>query len=120
MSFLPGISEMQMETTALPLGEFIDTYKGKWEARLSIVEGKEPTVQLIGSTPGAVYNLSSFLAITPAEKQFRIAGGFVDDPVWTLPPEETQEIARRALERLSALDGHFEVRWVPNDPRIPF
>ena len=123
MSFMPGITEMHMGIeNSLPLGDFTDAAGGKWLASLSVVESREPTVHLVSAKfPAAKFLLSSFLRPSPREDGFRFAaGGFPDDPVIDLLPLDTNYIASRALARLSALDGHYEIRWVPRDPHTPF
>lgn len=37
-----------------------------------------------------------------------------------MPAEQAAKFTAAALEKLTRQDGHFEVRWVPNDPNLPF
>ena len=118
----PGISEMQMQPdNALPLGGFIDIAHGApLKAWLVLDLGKQPVVHLTGGNPGASYNLTEFLAVAPSCMEFRSVGGFVDDPIYTLSSQDVQSIAEHALKCVRPADGHFEIRWVPNDPKLPF
>ena len=111
---------MDKKKHLLPLGQFTDHRKGTWEARLQIEDGKEPVVHLLGPIPGASYNQHNFLRIVPREDEFRIADTYPDVPDRVLNALDVELIARAATDRLSRLDGHYEIRWVPNDPRVPF
>ena len=120
----PGMTEVQMDKKKhlLPLGAFIDHLDGTWEARLQIEDGKEPVVHLIGPIPGVSYNLHNFLSIAPSDDKLRITDTYPDNvlPDRVLDEHDVGLIAKRSLARLSRLDGRFEIRWVPNDPRVPF
>lgn len=61
--------------------------------------------------------------LEPAVKsgELRIAPMFNDEAVLAiLSAEDKQRFAQLALDFLPAMDGRFEVRWVPNDPSVPF
>jgi len=111
-----------MELKKFPLGVYADTFGGKWLAELVTGSGIQPAVHLRREGLGRLdtYNLSQFLRFSGEESLFTIAGGFIDDVDYTLDADTVRRLASAALSYVSPLDGHYEVRWVPNDPEMPF
>lgn len=120
MSFTPGISEMQMSNNH-PLGQFKDEDGVQWDARLTL-EGEHPTIVMRRADLERIdrYRLAQFLRPEPRADRFCIAGMEPGDQDYWLPAQEVQRLATAACGSLPATAGHFEIRWVPNDPAMPF
>lgn len=110
-----------MELKKQPLGEFEDRDGNVWSAALVTGEG-EPKVHLRrkGSDRQDNYNLHQFLSVAGRVRDFNVNAIELGDIDYTIAAEVANRIAQDAMGRLSRRDGHYEIRWVPNDPRVPF
>lgn len=106
---------------AIYLGQFTDEDGQKWDATLILDRG-EPVVRLVRENSGRIdeYNLTQFLSVGTRFDRFMIAGPELSDPVYTFGGSSTARIAQAAIANITPLNGQFEVRWVPNDPNLPF
>lgn len=111
-----------MELRTYPIGDYQDRDNNRWTATLELSAGADPTVLLVrdGSGRKDRYRLSQFLAITAGCSDFTVAGLEHGDQDFTFGASKVNALAIAALCRLTALDGRFEIRWVPNDPDMPF
>lgn len=103
------------------LGEFTDAHGELWTATLEIKD--QPRVTLVREGSGGrkdTYHLSQFLSLAGRLTDFTIAGCELGDVDYRLNGSVANAIAQQALGLLSRQDGHYEIRWVPNDPRVPF
>lgn len=104
------------------LGKFTDVDGYDWRATLEIGKQNQPTVLLVreGSNRLDRYHLTQFFSIAAHCNEFRIAGCEIGDADYVLGAAAANAIAQQALGLLSRQDGHYEIRWVPNDPKVPF
>lgn len=66
------------------------------------------------------YSATQFLECAAQGKSIGIAGGYLDDPVIEIKPQEVAGLANWLREMITPLDGEFRTVWVANDPRVPF
>lgn len=111
-----------MELKTHPLGSFTDTDGTEWAVKLEVKPDAEPVIVLrrSGDERTERYNLHQFLSIAGRTRPFLVSGLFPGDPDYEFPAMQACEIAGQAMGRLSGRDGRYEIRWVPNDPRVPF
>lgn len=104
------------------LGNFTDTDGTEWAVKMDVTPDAEPTIVLrrSGDQRTERYNLHQFLSIAGRTSPFRVSALFPGDPDYEFHGVQACEIAGQALSRLSGRDGRYEIRWIPNDPRVPF
>ena len=109
-----------MEIKRLPIGQYDDRDNNLWTVDLE-VGGQQPVVILKRATgPIERFNLSRFLSIAAGCSDFLISALELGDTDYTLGASKVNAIAQQAIGRLSRLDGHYEIHWIPNDPSLPF
>lgn len=104
------------------LGKFTDVDGYDWSATLEIGKQGQPTVLLVREGSGRLdrYHLTQFFSIAARCGEFRIAGCELGDTDYVIGAAVANAIGQRALGLLERQDGHYEIRWVPNDPKTPF
>lgn len=64
---------------------------------------------------------SQLRMVVDVDKGIQLAPAELDElPPPPMPAKQAAKFTAAALEKLTRQDGHFEVRWVPNDPDLPF
>lgn len=112
-----------MELKQHPLGEFTDADGTSWAVSLEVGGSHaEPTLllQCEGMLRTERYYLRQFQSIAGRCSDFLIAAMVLGDPEFTIGASTVNSIYHQAIGRLSRLDGHYEICWVPNDPSLPF
>lgn len=96
--------------------------KGPYTVALVTREGSEPWIRILG--PNGKFRTNEFNLAGMFEPQLNARQVL---QFWGDGPESStvsEDVVRRAVEaamgRLTREDGHLEVVWVPNDPRLPF
>lgn len=96
--------------------------KGPFTVVLVTREGSEPWIRILGADGKFRPNEFNLAGMFEPQMNARQVLQF-----WGDGPESStvsEDVVRRAveaaMERLTRRDGHLEVVWVPNDPRLPF
>lgn len=109
--------------TPVPLLSVRDMNAGQWAATLYFGGDKRPTIRLHRQKPlceSYAYLVSSFIENAAEGRGFGFGDFGRDATTHRLSPVATAVVSAEALRRIPALVGRFELRWVPDDGKVPF
>jgi len=110
-------------SSRIDLGIVRDMNAATWAASLHLSREGSPTVALQRSQPYQeryVYALDSMLDVVADGRGFNFGDYGRDATTQRLSPIALEALAVGARRRIPGTVGRFEVRWVPNDPEMPF
>jgi hypothetical protein len=109
---------------AVPLMTVCDMEASKWAATLYFGgTDKQPTLKLERRKPFPetyTYLVSSIIENAAEGRGLNFGDLGRDATTHRLSPVTTSALSAEAIRRLPAKAGRFELRWVPEDGKVPF
>lgn len=110
-------------SSRLDIGSVRDMSASTWTASMHLGREGSPTVVLQRSYPYQeryAYALASMLDAVADGRGFNFGDFSSYATTHRLSPVALATLAVDARRRIPGTVGRFEVRWVPNDPNVPF
>ena len=120
---LPMVSSMGDERatmTNIQVAQMAESYGSVWNVIVTLDGISQPTVTLEKNGVRHIYNASTFVGLGGDLNGFRISPLWDDEPFIEFSNDQWAPACIAVRNAIPRRAGFLDVRWVPDEPSLPF